>query len=420
MSRTRTTNLRDHDPRTWYGPRLTEAMLLARGSIQDRPFGKTLGAIARRGVSGQLTAESDGGTYDVVIDGGYIVAASSPSVGDSATAIGLAADLVTPAHAETIERLLATTPAADELDVIATVAALSQADIHRLRRRVIAQRAARMIALQHGDFVLTSTAALPVFPNCDMHVGGVIYQAARVYIDDLQLRAITSALGHRFELRPEVYDDLVYYGFGDVERPFLRALAAGVALETFAAMPDPTDRRIAQASLYALASCGAVYCETEDKLRLARGTKNPVRGQPQTISPNAVIGTEPPSKGSAEEAFHRGQAALRADRLDDAVFELELATQLAPNEPRYFAALAWAAFCRAPDKTAVAGKTRATLGRAIARSDTPVLPHYYLGMVERIMNRTEQALEHFREVLELQPNHQEAATEIRFLMRSRH
>ena len=47
----------------------------------------------------------------------------------------------------------------------------------------------------------------------------------------------------------------------------------------------------------------------------------------------------------------------------------------------------------------------------------PVLPHYYLGMVERIMNRKELALEHFREVLELQPNHQDAATEIRFLTR---
>jgi cytochrome c-type biogenesis protein CcmH/NrfG len=99
------------------------------------------------------------------------------------------------------------------------------------------------------------------------------------------------------------------------------------------------------------------------------------------------------------------------------VFDLELATQLSPNEPRYFAALAWARFCRAPDKSLVANQTRAMLSRAIARSEAPVLPHYYLGMVERMMNRHEAALGHFREVLELQPNHQEAATEIRFLTR---
>ena len=54
---------------------------------------------------------------------------------------------------------------------------------------------------------------------------------------------------------------------------------------------------------------------------------------------------------------------------------------------------------------------------SIARSEAPILPHFYLGMVERIMNRPEQALEHFREVFELQPNHQEAQTEVRFLTR---
>ena len=78
---------------------------------------------------------------------------------------------------------------------------------------------------------------------------------------------------------------------------------------------------------------------------------------------------------------------------------LELATQHAPNEARYFAALAWARFCRAPDKSRVAAETRQMLNRAIVRSETPVLPHYYLGMVERILNRKEQALEHFREIL---------------------
>ena len=400
-------------------------MLLARGAIQDRPFGKTVGTIAHRGVSGQLTAESDGGTYAIVFDRGHIVAASSPNVSDSAAAIALALDLITPMQITSVERWLDAVPDADELQVLATVAVMTADEIHRLRRRVVAQRAARMIALEHGDFVLTSTIAVPVHPDCEMHVGGVIYQAARLYIYDTRLRSNVTALGSRFELRADAYDDLVYYGFGDLERPFLRALAAGISLETIQTMPVESDRRLAMSVLYALASCGALYCEAgASPLRLARGTKSPMRDHRDTtppaerVSPQEIaLATEPLTKGNAEEAFHRAQAALRGDRIDDAIFDLELATQLAPNEPRYFAALAWARFCRAPDKAKVANQTRAMLARAIARSESPVLPRYYLGLVERMMNRHEAALEHFREVLELQPNHQEAATEIRFLTR---
>jgi hypothetical protein len=395
-------------------------MLLARGAIQDRPFGRTVGSIAHRGVTGQLTAECDGGTYAMVFERGHIVAASSPNVSDSAAAIALALDLITPAQIATIERWLDAVPEAEDYQVLATVAHLTTDEVHRLRRRVIAQRAARMIALEHGEFVLTSTIAVPVQPDCEMHVGGVIYQAARLYIYDQQLRSFVSSLGTRFELRTDAYDDLVYYGFGDTERPFLRSLAAGITLDTIQFMPE-TERRIALSILYALASCGAVYCETPATVRFARGTHGPLRdsGSITPIAPEnpALLATEPLTKGNAEEVFQRAQQALRGERLDDAVFDLELATQLAPNEPRYFAALAWARFCRAPDKSQVANQTRAMLSRAIARSTEPVLPHYYLGMVERMMNRHEAAMQHFREVLELQPNHQEAATEIRFLTR---
>ncbi|MBA3499764.1 MAG: hypothetical protein M4D80_34865 [Myxococcota bacterium] len=397
-------------------------MLLARGAIQDRPFGKTVGSIAHRGVSGQLTAECDGGTYAIVFDRGHIVAATSPNVSDSAAAIALALDLITPAQIATIERWLDAVPEAEELHVLATVALMTADEIHRLRRRVIAQRAARMIALEHGEFVLTSTVGIQIYPDCEMHVGGVIYQAARLYIYDTQLRAFVTAMGTRFELRADAHDELIYYGFGDAERPFLRALATGISMETIQSMPSESDRRIALSTLYALASCGGVYCEKPATVRFARGTRGPVRDArdstpPITATDQASLATEPLTTSNAEEAFQRAEGAMRGDRIDDAVFDLELATQLSPNEPRYFAALAWARFCRAPDKSKVANQTRAMLNRAITRSDAPILPHYYLGMVERMMNRHEAAIGHFREVLELQPNHQEAATEIRFLTR---
>jgi tetratricopeptide (TPR) repeat protein len=413
---------------------LDQHSLLARGALQDRPFGKTVGTIALRGASGQLTAESEGAeytphaerSYAIVFQHGHIVAARSPNVADSARAIALGLDLLQPTQVATVERWLEAVPEADAIEVIAQVAPMPADDVHRLRRRVIAQRAARMISLERGEFVLSSTISLDVHPNCEMHVGGIVYQSARMYHGDTRLRQIVAALGNRFELRAD-YADIPYFGFGEAERTALHALSGGVTLDTLLQLRNDTDRQVAFAVIYALASCGAVYCEASpSSLRFARGTASPVRpssellaATPQQRSSSQLPAAEAPPQNNAEEAYKRAQAALKTDRVDDAIFDLELATQIAPNEPRYFAALAWARFCRAPDKTKVAGKTRAMLGRAIARDEKDVQPHFYLGMVERIMNRTEEAMECFREVLERQPHHQEAATELRFLSRKR-
>lgn len=414
-------------------------MLLARGTVQDRPFGKTVGTIARRAVTGQLTIETEGTTYAIAFERGHVVAASPTGLADRAAAIALAHDVISPLQTRDVERWMGAVPDADEFQVIANIALLSPDEVHRLRRRVVAQRAARVLSLEHGDFVLTSTIALPVFPDCAFHVGGVIYHAARTYLSVPHLHAIVAELGTRFELRGDGLDDRAYYGFGERERSFLGALADGVELEAIQSIAPTSKRVLAESIVYALAACGTLYCEAATSPgRFARGTRAPLSVTP-TIPPvvaasmnppvvrfarssvppppRGARGSIPPARPPAAEAFERAEAALRADRLDDAVADLEIANRLVPNDPSYLAALAWARFCRAPDKTTIATETRQMLTRAIARADSPVLPHYYLGMVERMLNRTEKALEHFNEVLELQPNHLEAATEIRFLKR---
>ena len=117
----------------------------------------------------------------------------------------------------------------------------------------------------------------------------------------------------------------------------------------------------------------------------------------------------------AEEAFRRGELALRRDQPQAAVAELERAVQLHPDEADYHAALAWARFCAAPDKQAVAAATRAALDRAIQRAPRSVNPRFYLGRVERMLGRDPEALRHFRDVLAASPNHAEAASEVRVL-----
>lgn len=117
----------------------------------------------------------------------------------------------------------------------------------------------------------------------------------------------------------------------------------------------------------------------------------------------------------ADEAFQRGIKALRRDDVMEAVLELAKAAELAPLDVDYAAMLAWARFCAATDKNAIAVDTRKILERAIRKSDKPMMARFYLGRVERILGRVREALLHFKQVLELEPGHADAAAEVRML-----
>ena len=118
----------------------------------------------------------------------------------------------------------------------------------------------------------------------------------------------------------------------------------------------------------------------------------------------------------AEEAFRRGEMALRREQLDQAIAEFTTAVELQPQESEYQALFTWAKFAAAADKQAIARKTRIELlarGRA-HRLQSPTA-RFYLGRVERILGREREALDHFYEVLRIKPNHAEASSEIRVL-----
>ncbi len=117
----------------------------------------------------------------------------------------------------------------------------------------------------------------------------------------------------------------------------------------------------------------------------------------------------------AEEAFRRGEMALRREQLDQAITEFTTATELQPQEPEYTAMLVWAKFAAAPDKQVIAHKTRTELARAAEKALQSPTARFYLGRVERILGREREALEHFYEVLRIKPNHADASSEIRVL-----
>jgi tetratricopeptide (TPR) repeat protein len=117
----------------------------------------------------------------------------------------------------------------------------------------------------------------------------------------------------------------------------------------------------------------------------------------------------------AEEAFRRGEMALRRNALEQAVADFGEAAELQPKEAEYQAMFAWAKFAAAPDKTALANDTRKALQRAADADQQSPTARFYLGRVERMLGREREALQHFQSVLMIKPNHAEAASEARVL-----
>jgi len=117
----------------------------------------------------------------------------------------------------------------------------------------------------------------------------------------------------------------------------------------------------------------------------------------------------------AEEAYRRGEMALRRDQLEQALSEFGQAVQLQPLEAEYQAMLAWTKFAVSPDKQAIAVQTRKDLQRAAAGAESSPTPRFYLGRVERMLGREKEALQYFQQVLAIKPNHAEAASEARIL-----
>lgn len=119
---------------------------------------------------------------------------------------------------------------------------------------------------------------------------------------------------------------------------------------------------------------------------------------------------------TAEERYRRGHQALRRDALDEAQREFEAAFELKKDEGDYLAMVTWARFCAAPNQEAAAVAARQAFERAVRMAPESVVPRFWLGRLERVLGRTQQALAHFRWVVDQDPRHAEAAAEIRVLM----
>ena len=527
---------------------------LARGTVADRPWGRTLAALGLRGLTGQLTLVAEGKRYQVAFGQGAVVGAGSPLGSDAAARIALTGSLISSTQVADISRKLAASPDREEIDVIAELARLGPEQAIRLRRRVVAQRAARTFAVDRGEFVVDDAITVPVVAGSELDIRAVIYLGARSFLSEVRLNTELGQLGQWFQLTPEAIEDLPQFGFTDGERAVVDVLRGGAGLAELET-PD-REQRMVRAVVYALAACGAVTCEASLRAparkpparRAQDSIEPPTTVRPDDIDPQTVrvgavdaptnrratapapaqrkpaddkqtaaiqaliaarlellerggdrfqllgVGRDAPAEqirnayfglarqlhpdrlaslgiddaerkaqrlfaevntafsilsdpghraeyldvlrrgGEAavrqeqaaaeamamrvlesEEAFHRGEMAMRRDQMSTAIRELEHAIELNPDEADYHAALAWARFCTTSDKLGVSTSTRKTLEAAIAKAPRSVDARFYLGRVERILGRDQDALRHFKDVLAREPHHAEAQSEVRVI-----
>jgi DnaJ domain len=579
---------------------------LARGTVGDRSWGLTLGALGLRGLSGQLVLSDPlGKRYQVAFSAGAVVGATSPLASDAVVRIAMTGGLVSSTQVSDIARRTAANPQRDEVEVIAEAVRLAPEQALRLRRRAVAQRAARTFSVERGDFIVDDRVSIPVVAGTELDIRAVIFLGARSAMADTRLANELAQFGGWFHLKPEAFVDLPQFGFAREEDPVLDLLEAGAAMSDLEKMGS--DAHVVRAMVYALMSCSALDSDAPprpsramsrdlqraatpvpvpnhpsqpmrspvatpvattqpmparlapDEPTMRRVSEEPTVRRPgrapappaaddlgdgatlrrpstadartmaqqavprtagsATVNPQqaaevrvlikkhlellkkrvdhfTLLGTHidatpdeirkayfglarqlHPDRLSAldipdenkeaqrlfaqvntafavvsdparrqeyvaiqrrggeaavaaeqaraeamalriiegEEAFRRGEAALRRDQLSTALAEFARAIELNPDEVDYVALQTWAQFCASPDKMAMANNTRTTLDRAIQKSPRAVTPRFYLGRVERMLGRDADALRHFQEVLRLEPHNTEAASEARVI-----
>jgi curved DNA-binding protein CbpA len=261
---------------------------LARGAVGDRPWGRTLGALGTRGLSGQLTLVGDGKPYRIAFHQGAVVGASSPLASDAAVRIALTGGLITSTQVADITRRIATSPHRDEVEVLAEAVKLAPDHATKLRRRLVAQRAARTFSVERGDFVVEDRIDVPVVPGSELDIRAVIYLGARANLTEDRLATEVVTLGGWFQLKADVVGDLAQFGFTEPDAPVLQRLVTGSNLDDLEiAASDGVGAHGVRAIVYALVSCNACDVEAQPRPSIGRAAR-------ETLERPIIRSTTPP------------------------------------------------------------------------------------------------------------------------------
>ena len=302
---------------------------LARGTVFDRPWGKTLAAVGLRGITGQITVTDGDKTYCVAFHHGAIVGAHSPLASDSAVRLALTSTLINSTHAAEIARRLTSAPASDEVLLVSEVGKLSPEHALKLRRRTIAQHTTRTFALEYGNFVLSEEITIPCFPEASVDTRAIIYMAARTAITEIRLETDFEQFPFSMKLTAETVPLLAQYGFTESERGLLEILNAGSStLAELESARTGVEPRTLRAVIYALACTGAF-----EPSSVGRPTARNSRSAPGLVAKPSVVPTGPIVERHSQHSNPEQMAARAAARLSTSPVPPASAQPAQPTQP---------------------------------------------------------------------------------------
>ncbi|MBK9035591.1 MAG: DnaJ domain-containing protein [Myxococcales bacterium] len=274
-------------------------MIVAEGSIADRPFPRTFAAIAARAFTGELIVTSGGREYRIGWRDGAVVGATSPHPADSAAKIAVTLGVLSSTQASEVARVIAANAGCDEVEVVARVARLTSEMVGRLARRLAATRAARIFSIESGEFQLDDTppmgAITPVDPRW------IMYSGVRTHYTIDRLHREVSRLAGAIEVPEDA--DLSAFGFGEGEADIV-ARVRGARLNL---LPPPADLdgRVVEAIALVLLSTGVAAAVAGDPIPMASPA---VPASPRT----RVTSSSPPRARDASTAIPRPRDASTA------------------------------------------------------------------------------------------------------------
>jgi DnaJ-domain-containing protein 1 len=120
---------------------------------------------------------------------------------------------------------------------------------------------------------------------------------------------------------------------------------------------------------------------------------------------------------NAEQLFQKAEGQARRKEWSAAIETLREALKLDAEEGEFHALLGWCLFMAEPQAPAARSTAIESLRKASALAPNSPSGYFYLGRLHRICEQLPEAERMFRKILELRPQHAEAAQELRLLER---
>ncbi len=254
---------------------------VASGSVNDRPFARTVFSLAAKRFSGDLIMRHRQRETKVVWSEGQIVAAHSVSPADGLGRQALTHGLV---NSSTLGRFLSKSeqaPEADPIKLLAEVANLSAEQCVTVKHHVFVRSAARIFALPDAVFVVNDQPSLAADPDLPvLDVRWLIYFGLRTHYAIERLQSELSVIGSRtISLSKEALPLLPAFGFGDYEQQVLTRLQGEpTTLDTLVA--SGLDKQISHCVVYSLLACGYIEYDAGSSVAARRVAKS------ETLTPD--------------------------------------------------------------------------------------------------------------------------------------